>query len=147
MNHFNNMNRNIISNFNKKENAIKVSLLNEIKNKFNTYKREKVIFYPIFKDEEIEGLEGFDELEDIIHDVCPLVMNDYCQIDATALPHSITYEDDKLILRVDGECSNPNTDCITLEEPTYSLTVDGLYNLLLLIKHPSIKKLNKTILK
>ena len=137
-------NKKSIQSFLKKENEIKVSLLSEIKVKFESYKSNTVVFYPVLEDEEIKG---YYELETLIHDVCPQIKNGIGQIDATALPHSICYEDGVLVLKVEGNTSTPDTDYITLEEPTYGLTVNGLYNLLLLIKHPSVKKLNKTMSK
>lgn len=133
-----------INNFTKREKEIKVSLLSEIKVKFESYKSNTVVFYPVLEDEEIKG---YYELVTLIHDVCPQITNEMGQIDATALPHSICYEDGELVLKVEGNSSTPDTDYITLEEPTYGLSVNGLYNLLLLIKHPSVKKINKTISK
>ncbi len=132
------MEKTIIENFTKNENEIKVALLKEIKEVFESYKTKKVLLYTILENEEIEG---FDELETMIHNVCPQIVNYYNQIDATALPHSICYKDDELILKLYGEYSNPNRDYITLAKPSYGLTVNGLYNILLLLQHPQFKEI------
>jgi hypothetical protein len=130
------MEKTIIENFEKKENEIKVALLKEIKETFEGYKTEEVLFYTIFDNTK---RDGFDELETMMYDVCPQIVNDDIQIDATALPYSICYEDDELILKVDGECSDPDRAYITLEEPSFGLTVNGLYIILLILQHPKFK--------
>ena len=136
------MKKTIIENFEKNENEIKVALLKEIRESFENYKTKEVLFYTIF---DYENIEGFDELERMMHDVCPQILNYNNLIDATALPHSICNENDELILRVYGNYSNPNIDYITLEKNSYGLTVNGLYNILLLLRHPTFKRIKKKL--
>lgn len=134
------MKKSTIKSFLKRENGIKVALLSEIKEKFESYKKDEVVLHSIL---DVQYIDGFDELEELMYNVNPLIADSHCQMDATAYPHSISYEGDELVLKVDGEASFPDKDFITLEMPTFGLSVDGLYNLLCILKHKSVRKINK----
>ena len=126
------MEKTIIENFTKKENEIKVALLKEIKEEFESYKKDEVLLY-------FENIEEYGDLEDLINRITPLTQDKYCQMDGTATPCSICNDDGELILTILGEGRDPEEDYVTLEEPTWGLTVEDLYNLLLLLQHPQFK--------
>lgn len=132
------MEKTIIENFTKNENEIKVALLKEIKEAFEGYKTEEVLLF-------IENIGEYEELEELLLSINPLTQDKYCQIDGTATPCSICYKDEELILTITGEGRDPERDYMTLEEPTWSLSVEELYNLLLLLQHPTFKEIFKQI--
>lgn len=132
------MDKTTIETFTKNENEIKVKLLNEIKEEFKSYNTNEVLLY-------LENVEEHEELENLLFSINPLTQDKYCQIDGTATPCFICYKDEKLILSITGECRDPERDYVTLEEPIWSLSVEGLYNLLLLLQHPQFKELQKKL--
>jgi len=128
------MKKTIIENFEKNENEIKVALLKEIKEEFENYKTSVL---PLF----LEDIGEYNELEELLFSINPLTQDKYCQLDGTAAPCGICYKDKELILTITGEGRNPDRDYVTLEEPTWSLSVGELYNLLLLLQHPTFKEI------
>lgn len=130
------MNKTIIENFKNRENEIKVTLLKEIKEAFESYKTHNVLLY-------FDNIDEYEDLEELLYSINPLTLDKYCQIDGTTTPCSICYKDGELILTITGEGRNPEKDYVTLEEPTWSLSVGGLYNLLLLLQHPKFKEISE----
>lgn len=126
---------NTIENFLKKEFEIKKNIVVEITNRVN-----KLGGIVNFLDEDGE-LDS--EIEDLAHSVCPNVaMNDYGQYDATIIPNYVTIKDGELIVKFVGEFTD---DEFVVDEETirYHYSTSDLYHLLLLVKSPVVKELNK----
>ena len=91
--------------------------------------------------EEIQ--KDLNNLDDLITDVNPLVMDEDCDIDGTATPAYIDLTEKGLFLHVFGENWDPEHFYITLQEPNWGLSVNDLYGILKLLQSEIIKNLNK----
>ena len=136
-----------VEEFKKEEKALKIDLLAKIQDEFAKYGKKKVTFIDPRNDdyfdqpEEIQ--EDLDNLDDLITDVNPLVMDEDCDIDGTATPAYIDLTEKGLFLHVSGENWDPEHYFITLQEPVWGLSVYDLYGILKLLQSDVVKKLNK----
>ena len=93
--------------------------MKEIKEAFESYKTHNVLLY-------FDNIDEYEDLEELLYSINPLTLDKYCQIDGTTTPCSICYKDGELILTITGRY--PVYDYVTLEKPTWSLSVEELYN-------------------
>lgn len=126
------MEKSIIEDFETRKFELTYALLEEIKEEYKSYKKECV---------EIP-YDEYEELYDLAMYVEPLIMDHDCQIDGTAMPYCICHKDEELVLYVVGANCNPDYDYLSLENIEWGWSVKGLYHLLLVLKHPLMKKEN-----
>lgn len=136
-----------VEEFKKAEETLKNDLLGKIQEEFAKFGKNKVTFVDPrqedYWDQPEEVRNELDELNDLITDINPLVMDKYCDIDGTASPVYIDLTERGISLHVLGENWDPEHFFISLQKPEWGLSVGDLYGILRLLQSETIKNLNQ----
>ena len=133
-----------VKEFAKLENELKIELLKEIRKEFDSYGKVTVYFHP--NCEYDDNVELWDECIDTVYPLCsPFIMDKHCQIDGTARADYMTLDEDGLKLHCVCETGIIDWMFVTLEKPSWELTVEDLGGLVELLQNPLIKQVNNEI--
>lgn len=128
-----------VKNFENQEYELRFELLKEIRKEFDKYGKDKVIFHPDESDKDL-----WEECDVITLDYCtPHIIDNDDWIDTTGRADYIILEDEELKLYCLGRSSYFNWQYISLNNPSWELTLDDLYGLIEIMKDPLIKQINQ----